>query len=64
MTDLNLFDLNKPTDLYKIILEVYSEYSKNPTAKDFLFLAFGFTHLREWIVEGNGDAIKGKREKI
>jgi hypothetical protein len=63
MTDLNLFDLNKPVDLYKIIHEVYLDYIKTPTEKDFLFLALGFTHLREWIAEGDWNAIKSKKEE-
>ncbi len=62
MTDLNLFDLNKPVDLYKIIHEVYLDYIKNPTEKDFLFLALGFTHLREWIAEGKLKDIKCKKQ--
>ena len=62
MTDLNLFDLNKPADLYKIIQEVYLNYIKTPTEKDFLFLALGFMHLREWIAEGDWEGIKCKKK--
>ena len=64
MTDLNLFDLNKPVDLYKIIHEVYLDYIRNPTEKDFLFLALGFTHLREWIAEGDWKDIECKKNQI
>jgi hypothetical protein len=33
MPDLNLFDLNKPEDLYRILHDVYKAYIKNPTEK-------------------------------
>ena len=41
MPDLNLFDLNKPVDLYRILQDVYRNYIKNPTEKDFF--------LNSWI---------------
>ncbi|GJL58072.1 MAG: hypothetical protein NPIRA03_09290 [Nitrospirales bacterium] len=62
MTELNLFDLNKPADLFKIIHEVYVDYIKTPTEKDFLILALGLTHLREWIAEGDWEGIKCKKQ--
>jgi hypothetical protein len=39
MPDLNLFDLNKPEDLYRILQDVYKAYIKNPTEKDFFILS-------------------------
>lgn len=63
MPELNLFDLNKSVDLYRIILDVYrKEYIQNPTEKDFIFLALGLTHLREWIAEKSWDDIKKKKD--
>jgi len=62
MADLNLFDLNKPEDLYQIIYEAYLDYIKTPTERDFLFLALGFTHLREWIAESSWEDIKEKKK--
>ena len=63
MADLNLFDLNKPEDLYQIIYEAYLDYIKTPTERDFLFLALGFTHLREWIAGSSCEDIKEKRNQ-
>lgn len=62
MSKLDLFDLNKPTDLYRIILAVYGDYVKHPTEKDFLLLVLGFTHLREWIAETGYDEIREKQK--
>ena len=59
---MDLFDLNEPQDLYKIILEVYEEYAEGPTERDFLFLTLGLTHLREWISESNYSEIKKKKK--
>lgn len=59
---MDLFDLNKPKDLYRIILEAYEEYSRLPTERNFLLLTLGFTHLREWISESNYEEIKRKEE--
>lgn len=63
MNDLDLFDLNEPQDLYRIIHEVYAEYVKKPTERNFLFLALGFTHLREWIAQSKHSDIKRKQEE-
>lgn len=60
MSDLDLFDLNEPVDLYKIIHEVYAEYIERPTERNFLFLALGFTHLREWIAQSKHSDIEQK----
>ena len=60
---MDLFDLNEPKDLYKIILQVYDEYSCTPTERNFLFLVLGFTHLREWISESSYYEIRSKKEK-
>lgn len=57
---MDLFDLNEPKDLYRIILEVYEEYIRYPTERDFLFLTLGLTHLREWISESSYEEIKYK----
>jgi hypothetical protein len=63
MPDLNLFDLNKPEDLYRILQDVYKAYIKNPTEKDFFFLALGLTHLREWIAEKSWEDVKKKKNQ-
>jgi hypothetical protein len=60
MSNLDLFDLNEPADLYRIVHEVYAEYIENPTERNFLFLALGFTHLREWIAQSKHSDIKRK----
>ena len=62
MTELDLFDLNKPVDLYRIIHEVYKEYIDHPTERNFLFLALGLTHLREWIADSNHAVIEKKQK--
>lgn len=49
MTDVDLFRLNNARDLYGVTLDTYTNYIQNPTERDFLFLVFAFTHLREWI---------------
>lgn len=61
MSKIDLFDLNEPKDLYRILYEVYEEYIEHPTERNFLFLALGFTHLREWISESNYEEIKQKQ---
>lgn len=63
MSALDLFDLNEPKDLYRIIHEVYAEYIERPTERNFLFLTLGFTHLCEWIAQTNRSEIEKKREK-
>lgn len=61
MSALDLFDLNNPVDLYEIVLDTYDKYVQEPTEKDFFFLVFGFTHLREWISEsGYAEIVKKK----
>lgn len=60
MPGLDLFDLNEPKDLYKIIHEVYLEYIEHPTERNFLVLTLGFTHLREWIAQSNHAEIEKK----
>jgi hypothetical protein len=60
MAGIDLFDLNKPSDLYKIIHEVYLEFIEQPTERNFLMLTLGFTHLREWIAESNHVDIEKK----
>jgi hypothetical protein len=62
MPDLNLFDLNKPGVLYRILHDVYKAYIKNPTEKDFFFLALGLTHLREWIAEKSLEDVEKKKK--
>ncbi|MDR4484729.1 MAG: hypothetical protein R3B95_16210 [Nitrospirales bacterium] len=62
MPDLNLFDLNKPVDLYRILQNVYRNYIKNPTEKDFFFLTLGLTHLREWIAEKSWRDVDKKKK--
>lgn len=62
MKSIGLFDLNEPRDLYRLIQEVFAEYIKHPTERNFLFLALGLTHLREWIAESNYDQIKQKQD--
>lgn len=62
MTELDLFDLNKPVDLYRIIHEVYKEFIDRPTERNFLFLALGLTHLREWIADTSHSAIEKKQK--
>lgn len=61
VADLGIFDLNEPSDLYRIILDVYAEYIDNPTERNFLFLVFGFTHLREWIAKSSHKEIQQKK---
>jgi hypothetical protein len=61
MTVLDLFGLNEPCDLYRILHEVYLEYIKHPTERNFLFLVFGFTRLREWISESSHHDIEKKQ---
>lgn len=63
MSNLDLFDLNKPADFYRIIHEVYLEYIEKPTERNFLFLALGFTHLREWIAQSKNSDIEKKRKQ-
>jgi len=63
MSEFDLFDLNEPKDLYRIIHEVYKEYIKHPTERNFLFLALGCTHLREWIAESQYIEIEKKQKK-
>jgi len=60
MAELDLFDLNEPSDLYRIIHEVYREYIEHPTERNFLLLALGFVHLREWIAESSHADIERK----
>ncbi|WP_104656993.1 hypothetical protein [Ralstonia insidiosa] len=59
---LDLFDLNEPKDLYRIIHEVYGEYVDRPTERNFLFLVLGFTHLREWIAQSKHSDIERKQK--
>lgn len=61
MSNIDLFDLNEPKDLYRILHEVYEEYIEHPTERNFLFLALGFTHLREWISESSYEEIRQKQ---
>lgn len=61
MSKIDLFDLNEPKDLYRILHEVFEEYIEHPTERNFLFLVLGFTHLREWISESSHEKIKQKQ---
>lgn len=63
MSKIDLFDLNEPKDLYKIIHEVYREYINHPTERNFLFLILGFTHLCEWISKSKYEDIKKKKNR-
>lgn len=60
MSTIDLFEINEAKDLYAIILDAYSDYTENPSEKDFLLLAFGLTHLREWISESTASEICSK----
>lgn len=62
MSDLDFFDLNEPEDLYRLIHEAYDEYVEMPTERNFLFLALGFTHLREWIAQAKHSEIESKQK--
>lgn len=54
MASPQIFGINGPDDLYRLLTETYSEYQNEPTERGFLFLCFGLHHLREWIL-GTGE---------
>jgi hypothetical protein len=62
MNTVDLFDLNRPGDLYRIVLDTYKRYLAHPTEADFLFLVLGFTHMREWISESDRGQIADKKK--
>lgn len=63
MSAIDLFDLSESKDFYRILMEVYKQYIEKPTERDFLFLAIGFTHLREWIAQSSYSEIERKQKE-
>lgn len=60
---LNIYNLNTAEDLFSEIQDAFSEYSKPPSERTFLFLIFSLNHLREWIAKSSYRELDKKIKK-
>ncbi|WP_148044772.1 hypothetical protein [Stagnimonas aquatica] len=62
MSEIDLFELREPKNLFAEIQEAMAEYCREPSSRLLLFLLFSLNHLREWIAGAGYEALKAKRQ--
>jgi hypothetical protein len=62
-TTLDLFELEKPLDLFREIQAAAADYERAPSSRLLLFLLFALNHLREWIADASLETLESRRKE-